>query len=92
MRGFFSAGLSSGLSLNELMLHTRDGAWWISFPSKPLLAADGIALRDERGKVRYGAPLIGFANRAARDRFMAQVLDAFRAAYPEVVGAEGGAA
>jgi hypothetical protein len=57
LRWFFSASLLSGLALHELMLHHRDGSWWLSFPAKPLLAADGAALRDERGKVRYGTPL-----------------------------------
>jgi hypothetical protein len=83
--GFFTAALASGLILNELMLHYRDGQYWISFPSKPKLSPDGVALRDDAGKVRYGAPLIEFASRADRDRFMAQVLKAFRAAHPEVL-------
>jgi hypothetical protein len=85
--GFFSADLPSALILNELMLHHRDDQWWISFPSKPMLAADGTALRDERGKIRYSKPLIEFANRAARDRFLAQALDALRETHPEVFAA-----
>jgi hypothetical protein len=82
--GFFTAHLPSGLTLHELMLHHRDGAWWISYPSKPLLATDGTALRDERGKVRYGPPLIEFAGRQTRVRFNEQVLQAMRAAHPKV--------
>jgi hypothetical protein len=83
LRGFFSAHLPSGLSLHELMLHERDGRWWISFPSKPMLGADGAALRDERGKVRYGAPLIEFTSTQARGRFIEQVLEALRQAQPQ---------
>jgi hypothetical protein len=82
--GFFTAGMPSGLSLSELMLHHRDGAWWISFPAKPMLGADGTALRDDRGKIRYSKPLIEFTSRAARDRFSEQVIDALRRAHPEV--------
>ena len=83
MRGFFSVTLPSGLELRELMLHHRDGAWWLSFPAKPLLG-DGAVLRDERGKVRYGAALIAIAGRDARERFNQEVLDALRLAQPEV--------
>jgi hypothetical protein len=86
--GFFTAGLPSGLVLNELMLHHRDGRFWISFPSKPMIKQDGSALRDERGKVRYGAPLIECANPQARNRFSEQVLTALRGALPEVFARE----
>ena len=88
LRGFFSAGLPSGLELHELMLHHRDGSWWLSFPSKPMLGTDGAALRDDSGKIRYSAPLVSFANRQARDRFTEQVLAALRQAQPQVFAAE----
>jgi hypothetical protein len=84
LRGFFTATPASGLVLHELMLHHREGSWWISFPAKPQLAPDGTALRDDAGKVRYGKPLIEFASRADRDRFMAQALAALRQALPAV--------
>jgi hypothetical protein len=88
LRGFFSAGLPSGLELHELMLHHRDGSWWLSFPSKPMLGTDGAALRDDSGKIRYSAPLVSFANRQARDRFTEQMLVALRQAQPQVFAAE----
>jgi len=88
LRGFFTAHLPSRLTLHELMLHERDGRWWVSFPAKPMLAADGAALRDERGKVRYGAPLIEFTSTQARNRFVEQVLEALRQAQPQVFAME----
>jgi hypothetical protein len=88
LRGFFSASLPSGLELHELMLHERDGSWWISFPAKPMLGPDGAALRDERGKVRYGAALIEFTTAQARNRFVEQVLVALRQTLPQVFAAE----
>ena len=88
LRGFLSVGLPSGLELHELMLHERDGRFWLSFPSKPMLGADGAALRDERGKVRYGTPLIEFTSTQARSRFIEQVLEALRQAQPQVFAAE----
>jgi hypothetical protein len=59
LRGFFTAHLASGLVLHELTLHERDGKWWISFPSKPMLGAEGVALRDDSEKVRYSVTLSG---------------------------------
>jgi hypothetical protein len=88
LRGFFAVHLPSGLTLHELMLHERDGKWWISFPSKPMLAPDGAAMRDQRGKVRYGAPLIEFTSTQARSRFVEQVLEALRAQQPQVFAME----
>lgn len=88
LRGFFTAHLTSGIVIHELMLHERNGSWWLSFPSKPKLGTDGAALRDDRGKVSYGAPLIEFTSRQAKDRFTAQVLEAPRAAQPELFAAE----
>ena len=86
--GFFSASLPSGLELHELMVHHRDGSWWLSFPSKPMLGADGAALRDDGGKIRYSAPLVSFSSRQARDRFIEQVLEALRQAHPQVFATE----
>jgi hypothetical protein len=91
LRGFFTAQLTSGLVLHELMLHERDGNWWISFPSKPMLGADGAALRDDSGKVRYSTPLISFTNRRAKDRLTDQLLAALRLAQPQVFAAEAAA-
>ena len=88
LRGFFTTHLPSGLTLHELMLHERDGRWWISFPSKPMLGPDGAALRDDRGKVRYSPPLIEFTSTQARGRFIEQVLEALRLAHPQLFDGE----
>ena len=88
LRGFFTTNLASGLVLHELMLHERDGKWWISFPSKPMLGTDGVALRDDSGKVRYSSSSIEFTNPQARSRFIEQVLGALRQAQPQLFAAE----
>jgi hypothetical protein len=87
LRGTFTTYLPSGLVLHEMTLHTRDGAWWIALPARPLLQ-DGAALHDEHGKVRYSAALVSFANRQARERFTGQMLAALRLAHPQVFAAE----
>jgi hypothetical protein len=88
LRGFFTAHLASGLVLHELTLHERDGKWWISFPSKPMLGAEGVALRDDSEKVRYSPPLVSFTSRQAKHRFTEQAISALRLAQPQVFAAE----
>ena len=88
LKAFFTVHLPSGLTLHELMLHERDGSWWLSFPAKPMLGPDGAALRDERGKVRYSAPLIEFTSAQTRSRFIEQVLEALRQAQPQIFDVE----
>jgi hypothetical protein len=53
-----------------------------------MLGAGGAALRDERGKVRYGAPLIEFTSTQARSRFIEQVLEALRLVQPHAFAVE----
>jgi hypothetical protein len=83
LRGHLCLRLPSGLVLNEISVHQRDGSWWLSMPSRPMLS-HGVALRDPAGKVRYAPAVIGFANPEIRSRFTAQVLDALRLAEPQL--------
>jgi hypothetical protein len=41
--GFIKVTMPSGLVLHELMLHRRGDAFWLNFPSKPMVGADGTA-------------------------------------------------
>jgi hypothetical protein len=63
---------------------TLRGFFTAALPSG--LVLHELMLHERGGKVRYGAPLIEFASRADRDRFMAQALAALRATHPK----EGG--
>ena len=65
--GFFSATLPSGLILHDLMLHDRNGARWVAFPSREW--------KDAQGEKQY-ARFIEFRDRPAADRFRDAVLDA----------------
>jgi hypothetical protein len=51
-----------------------------------MLDRDGQALRDDAGKVRWSAPLVRPAGRAAADRLEAAILAAVRRAHPDVFG------
>jgi hypothetical protein len=82
-----TAHLPSGLTLHEVAVHTRDGAWWISLPAKPMLQ-DGAVLREANGKVRYGPPLVTFADPEVRSRFSHEIIEALRRVHPEIFAVE----
>jgi hypothetical protein len=82
LQGFLTAHLPSGMNLHDVSVHYRDGTWWASPASKPLLGADGAALRDADGKIRYS--LIVSFEKAARSRFSNAIITALRLAHPEV--------
>jgi hypothetical protein len=82
LRGFVTAHLPSGMVLHELAVHRRDGAWWIAPPGKPMLGRDGVAMRDDAGKLRYQT-IIEFDPPAAKQRFSNAIIEALRLAHPE---------
>jgi hypothetical protein len=82
LRGFLTAHLPSGMNLHDVSVHCRDGIWWASPASKPLRGADGTAMRDAQGKIRYQA-IVSF-EKTARQRFNSAIIDALRLAHPEV--------
>ena len=88
LRGFLTAHLPSGMVLHEVGIHTRNGSWWATPASKPMVGKDGLVLRDETGKVRY-SPLVSFDSRQTRDRLSQAVVDALRRAHPEVFAGDG---
>jgi hypothetical protein len=45
-------------------------------------------LRDASGKIRCGAPMLGFADPTLFDRFTRQLLDAVHTTHPELFGME----
>jgi hypothetical protein len=76
LKAFFTATLPSGLVLDDLMLHQKGDARWVSFP--------GREYKDAQGNKQY-ARFIEFANREAADRFrnaMLEALDRYREAQP----------
>lgn len=88
LRGFCTAHLPSDMILHEVAVHQRNGSWWASPASKPMLSKDGTALRDDAGKVRY-SPVVSFDSKQTRDRLSRAVLDALRRAHPEVFAEDG---
>src|SRR5690242_2445521 len=88
LRGFCTVQLPSGMILHEVSIHARNGSWWASPASKPMIGKDGTALRDADGKTR-NAPVVSFDNKQTRDRLSQSVVEALHRAHPEVFAADG---
>lgn len=84
LRGFVKVTLPSGMILSDVALHLTNDQFWASPPSKPILSREGVALRDEAGKVRY-VPVVAFASKELRDKFSAAVIAAVQATFPEAL-------
>jgi hypothetical protein len=60
--------MPSGLVIPDIPAFQKGGRISVGLPSKPLVAGNGVQLRDETGKRRY-SPTISFATPAARTRW-----------------------
>ena len=80
--GFAKVELPSGLIISDVTILNGDRGPWASPPSKPMVGADGVALRGDNGKIRY-TPIIEFTSREIRNRWSAAVIEAMRQSHPE---------
>ena len=81
--GFCKVALPSGMTIADIAIHRSEQGLWASPPSKPMVGRDGVAMKDDNGKVKY-SPLIEFTDKQTRDRFSTAVVAALIAEYPEV--------
>lgn len=80
--GFAKVLFPSGMILNNVTIHSREGKAWASPPSAPMVGTDGVALTDRTtGKRRYH-PLIEFCDDKTRWRWSHAVVSAFRHDFP----------
>jgi hypothetical protein len=82
--GFAKVELPSGMVISDVTILTGERGPWASPPSKPMIDREGVAMKDDKGKLRY-SPIIEFASREIRDRWSAAVIEAMRAAHPEAL-------
>lgn len=75
LQGFFDLTLQSGMCIKECSWHKSTDKEWIGLPGKPQLDRDGNVRRDPNGKIIYTAT-VTIDDRATRERFMAQALQA----------------
>jgi hypothetical protein len=84
LQGFCEVKLASGMVLHDVSVHIDGARAWSMPAAKPMLDKNGVALRDERGKIHY-SPVITFASKEQRDRFSDAIIEAVRVASPEVL-------
>jgi hypothetical protein len=88
LRGFAAVTLLSMIEIDEVAVHVSGGRAWASLPARPMIDGARQALRDDRGKIRYVAP-IRWRTRDLADRFSAAVVELVRAAHPGALDEDG---
>jgi DNA-binding cell septation regulator SpoVG len=81
--GFARVALPSGMIVHDVTILKGEHGPWASPPSKPMVSRDGTVMKDDAGKVRY-TPIIEFTSKEIRTRWSNSVIEAMRAAHPEV--------
>jgi hypothetical protein len=84
LQGFAEVRLPSGMILHDVSVHIDGARAWAMPASKAMLDKNGLALRDDRGKVRY-SPVITIASKELRDRFSEAIIEAIRLSHPDVL-------
>jgi hypothetical protein len=69
-------------------VHRANGRSWIGLPAKPQLDRDGVARRDDRGKVQY-MPVLQFTDRETSDAFSQRAIEALLKDFPAAFADEG---
>jgi hypothetical protein len=86
--GFVRAQMPSGMILSEISINLTSGRYWAGAPSKPMVDREGVALRDDAGKIRYSPPLITFTSKELRNTWSDAIIAAMRQQHPEVFALE----
>lgn len=81
--GFAKVEFPSGLVISDVTVLKGERGPWASPPSKPMVSRDGTVMKGDDGKVRY-TPIIEFTSKEIRNRWSDAVIEAMRAAHPEV--------
>ena len=82
--GFAKIEFASGMIVSDVTILTGPKGHWASPPSKPMVGRDGAVMRDDDGKIRY-SPIIEFVSKDVRNRWSESIIEAMRAAHPEVL-------
>lgn len=80
--GFAAISLPNGLLIDGISIHRRGERRWAQLPRRPMLDADGLALRDEGGKIRYASQL-RWATHGLSARFGQRVIQLVVAEHPD---------
>jgi hypothetical protein len=72
------------MTARGVLILSSNGKQWASLPSPAMLNKDGVALRDERGKIKY-AHCFDFDSREIRDAFSRACIAAVTRAFPDAL-------
>lgn len=82
LRGFASIRLGAAMKIHDITVRRHEtGKCWASFPSKPVIQADGTAKKGDNGKPLY-VPILGWDSKATADRFSDSVIAAIEQDFP----------
>jgi hypothetical protein len=81
LRGFATVRIGKSMKVSDVPVHCSGGRRWASLPSKPQINSDGVALRDDRGKIKY-IPIVAWTDKDSADRFSEAVISAIEADHP----------
>lgn len=81
LRGFATVRIGAALKVSDVTVHCSSGKRWASLPSRPQVSKDGIAIKDERGKIKYFR-IIEWMDKETADRFSEGVIQAIEAKHP----------
>ncbi len=87
LRGFAKVRVGKALIIHDVTVHTSHGKRWASLPSKPMMAADGIAKKDDNGKIKY-VSLIEWGDKDTADSFSEGVIQAVEREHPGATAAD----
>lgn len=86
LRGFASVRIG-GLLVRDIAVHNSHGKRWVSLPSKPIINSDGVARRQDNGKIQY-APILEWSRRELQDEFSEAVIEALEREHPGSTAAD----
>jgi hypothetical protein len=69
------------LRIHDVTVHEKNQSKWVGLPAKPWVGRDGVAKRNDDGKMIY-APVIEFTDRSTRDAFSDRVIIQLLIAFP----------
>ena len=75
------------MKIKDVQVHCSHGKRWANMPSKPQINSEGVAQRDDRGKIKY-IPLIEWLDRGVADDFSESVIAAVEALHPGQTSSE----
>ena len=83
LRGFCTVRIQEvRLRIIDLTVHQSHGRRWVSLPAKPQIDKDGVARRDDFGKIQY-TTVIQFVGRDVADAFSNRVLEELLEVHPD---------